>query len=261
MDWRPWEVSFGRPTPASLRALGLCENVIAAFTEDFHFIDVNGDGKADLVYSGSFVECNRAHESDRTIIYLNTDGRLRLVFSGTGRLVKIWRDSPLHAIGFVLRDESGMDPEYLLYTYLPRRLNGEWTFHLATLLAGRRETPLPPTTFAQGRPFRVAQDRYNLRVSPVVDDSSVTEDQAARGNVVATFAKGSSGIALSERVDTTGRTWWFVIMQSAKVGEHVPLGSPGPIWRIGWMSSRFLIRDSTTATGPIDTAFVVRRPP
>jgi hypothetical protein len=261
IDWRRWEGTFGRPTPASLRALGVCKNQVDLGAEHFHFIDADGDGRADLLYSGPAIDCDRVHEAENTTIFLNAEGGLRRVFSGVGRVVSMWREVPWHAVGFVLRsDGCCSDPSYSLYTYLPRRLDDAWTFQLATILAARQETVLPTSTFDSPRPFTVAQDRYNLRFAPVVDDTTVGDiDQFSRGNIQATFSKGSRGIALSEQMDSTGRIWWFVIMHSAKVGQRVVAGSPGPPWEVGWMSSRFLTRDTTAAANHIDTAGVMKR--
>lgn len=93
--------------------------------------------------------------------------------------------------------------------------------------------------------FKVAYDKYRLRRSPEIIDEldeymSGLTNETVYGNIIAEFAKGSSGEALAEYKDKTGRVWWFVLMdKDAKTTINHFYDDEGG-YKTGWMSSRYV---------------------
>lgn len=85
--------------------------------------------------------------------------------------------------------------------------------------------------------FEVSQPKYRLRKSPKIDNK----------NVIQELTQGDRGIALAEKEDETGRTWWFVkvfnnIDKSSSDFYYINLEEPNRISNqcFGWISSRFV---------------------
>lgn len=80
-------------------------------------------------------------------------------------------------------------------------------------------------------------------MNPYIDSSQkYNEDLHINGNIVQTYTKGSKGYAISERVDSSGRVWWFVVMlNNLNLNGSFSEGSNNSItnYSIGWMSSRY----------------------
>ena len=240
-----WKQAAGTtrgPGDDSLRALGICELLIKFYAgKDFWRLDVDGDGRPELVYSGSLIHCeDGAQESMRTIFYATDGGTARVIFEASGLLGHVSRAQPWNAISFILRNDGCCsDPGFDLMWYTPRRVENAWMWQYTTILASEHDLALPKSTYAAPVPFSVTQDRYNLRLAPVVDDTTFDDNLDRRGNTFARYAAGAKGIALAEQTDGTGRVWWFVVMQSA----HVDHKAPSVVaYKAGWMSSRFLRR-------------------
>jgi hypothetical protein len=110
---------------------------------------------------------------------------------------------------------------------------------------------LPGRFFDRPLPFVTRQPEYHLRAEPVVDDTSETPlmQVEQRGNVLATYEAGATGIALAEARDAEGRMWWLVIMNPGKL-LRIAGESPDVVARaqgrrrLGWMSARFLTATS-----------------
>ena len=265
LEWRAWAAGSPSPDSATLRTLGVCANQIQNGGAYFHFLDVDADGRLDLVYSGPHVLCDRNLEGESTTLYLNRGRRLRRVFRAPGRVISMWRPVPWAPVAFALRaDGCCADPHYEITAYFPRVARDELAFEPGASVAATSETTLPDEYFGTPRPFLVEQDHYRLRTRPEVDDSTegaLMEGEGRRGNVQATFARGSRGVALAARRDSSGRPWWFVIMRSPPVGAQPPVGGRPPRWHAGWMSARFLQVDSTAPAGRIDGTGIPRRSP
>jgi hypothetical protein len=88
---------------------------------------------------------------------------------------------------------------------------------------------------------RVTQDQYNLRWAPAVDDTTRGEscEWTWRGNVLATFGRGATAVALAELRDGA-RTWYFVMTDAASAFTSVHPDVRSGMRLLGWMSARYL---------------------
>lgn len=252
LDWRPWDAR-ARPTAAELRRLGVCEQIAVQGAHGFHWMDADGDGRPDLVYSTFDTRCREALEGQRTTVYLDRGARLAQAFETSGVIVHLSRAAPWEPVTMVVR-RSGCcgDPFFTLATYTPRRAGGNWRWEETSSVTATSETAIPRDWLRAPRPFTVSQDAYRLRTTPVVDDTTqgaMDAGMGRRGNTQATYARGARGVAYAERAGMDGRTWWFVVMPGAPAdpAEHRPRGG-----QMGWMSSRFLTADPATPAGRVD---------
>jgi hypothetical protein len=250
--WPRWEVPGTRPTAASLRASGVCDAMVRSGARFFHHVDVDADGRADLVYSGPNTLCDRGLEGESTTVYLSRGNQLVRVFQGHGRVVELSRAAPWQPLAFVLRSDGCCgEPQYDVTVHAPRRTRDGWSWEPVTRIAATSETLLPTTWLPVARPFTVQQDGYKLRVTPVVDDTSDDVLPDARGNARATYPRGSRGVALAERRGADGRTWWFVMMRAPEANAYRPPDG-ATLWQLGWMSARLLTADAVAPTGRVD---------
>jgi hypothetical protein len=254
MDWSAIDRAHPRPTAAALRAMGICPSEVEQGAPYFHLVDVDADGRLDLVYSGPNTFCKGAAEGENTTVYANRGARLQRIFQAYGGLVGMWRVAPWQPFTLVVRqDGCCADWARHLVAFHPRAGRDGWRYDEVTSVETTYETRLPKSALPAPRAFTVGQDAYNLRIAPVVDDTAegqfMVDDR--HGNVHARYARGSRGLALSEETDATGRVWWFVVMQSPAVGD-APVTGNVPTWKAGWMSSRFVVPDAEAPTGRAD---------
>ncbi|HEU4452637.1 MAG TPA: hypothetical protein VFR81_06230 [Longimicrobium sp.] len=250
MKWGGWEKAVG-DKEGELRRLGVRivrGEGVEQRLEHFHFVDFSGDGVADVIYAGPAIGRSDsgevwAREGDLLLMWQVTDGRAVQVFEHYGTLQRIWgrtshMPSLLRVIQYGCCAETSNFIEYLdpepgaRVRYAPRARILHSTHH-----------PAVRSPFRHPRPFTVNADRYTLRFTPEIS-SAPGFDWEGRGNASADYGRGARGVALAEARDATGRVWWYVLMD----GDTPPLaaayveepGSPVPLDRLGWMSSRFL---------------------
>jgi hypothetical protein len=256
LDWTAVDRAHPRPAEPALRGLGVCANQahMGAQFHAYHYLNVDGDGRLDLVYSGPTTFCETNAEGSTTTVDLDRGPRLVRAMRANGWIAGYWRVAPWEPLTFVVHTDGCCgDPFRTLQVWHPRRTADGWRYEASAEVATQYATVLPRAAWTAPKPFTVAQDGYKLRTAPVVDDTSENEglEPGARGNTQARFAPGSRGIALAEQADATGRVWWFVVMQAPAAGEK-PVPGGAPYWHAGWMSSRFLTSDPGIPTGRVD---------
>ena len=93
--------------------------------------------------------------------------------------------------------------------------------------------------------FETINEKYTLRLTPKLDNETYFWGTDEQGNSIAIFPIGSTGTAMAENVDETGRIWWFVRMNNNKgnIGMFMHGDNNEEPYRCyGWMSSRYLKR-------------------
>ncbi len=101
-----------------------------------------------------------------------------------------------------------------------------------------------PSELTLWNEFETTQSTYNLRYSPEVNNE--IEEYPVRtweGNITAKYSKGSTGIALAQKTDSTGRIWYFSAMtnnieptfKQFEIHENDEKG-----YFLGWISSRYV---------------------
>jgi hypothetical protein len=249
LDWALWEAVVEPEKEVLIQTLGLCaERYGEDWTRYYHFVEVSGDGHVDLIYSGPDFGCDEvASEGSKTIIYQNRNGNLVRVFTNDGVVVSLSRTLPWDPVGMVLRyDGCCGDPFYEL-DFFKSRFAGELiAFELSDAIQVRRDTPLPEEYYSVPRRFRVTQESYNLRITPSIDDDyrPLFAGPDRRGNVLAEYTVGATGIAFGEKTDETGRVWWFVTMNRTSkptaIADELGASLTRRVNRAGWISSRYL---------------------
>ncbi len=101
-----------------------------------------------------------------------------------------------------------------------------------------------PSELTLQKKFETTQQTYNLRYSPDVNNE--IKEYPVRtweGNITAKYAKGSTGIALAKKTDSTGRVWYY----SAMTNNNAPTFKQFEIheddkngYFLGWISSRYV---------------------
>ena len=210
-----------------------------------HFLDLNGDKLPDVVFEGE-----SGGEAQLIEIYLNTGKGYKYVFSSGQGIEKIdWRDNRLYRLYIrdwgCCEDQLNTNKIYQL-SYdkqdAPKFVQIYQSYFL-------RETIYPDSMFPTPIRFQVLNDRYKIRFSPAVDDTTKQDwllpSASLRGNNIALLVKGAVGTALGKKTDATGREWWFVEMDE----EYYPAKSDVlldadklefPTKVLGWVSSRFV---------------------
>ncbi|WP_417265687.1 hypothetical protein [Brumimicrobium sp.] len=205
----------------------------------FHFIDLNNDAKIDLIYSGY-----AGYESDRILFYINNNGVYELKAHYFGALQSLYFDkNGLNS--FLINDYpccAGYTHHYETYRFYPSKNR----FGHIDKIACNYFTHLPnqPKINLQ---FITTNDKYRLRSEPKIDNTIHEENDRqfeSIGNVIAEFPAGTKGVAIAEHIDSTGRVWWFVIIERDASPSfsifHSGNNNEYPYKVSGWMSSRYL---------------------
>lgn len=239
--WDRWETRVADKRAWLTRAGVPCDS--ARSLDDFHSLDVDADGRADIVYSGP---CPSPADCLEVRVYRNAETRFVRAFSTNGSIAALVRPAPQQALHIVYWPWAspecagpGLYPAVLAFlrpsarpdTALFRRED-------VTYYSG---TQWPREPLPSALRVRVTQNQYNLRWAPAADDTTRGEscEWAWRGNVLATFGRGATAVALAELRDGT-RTWYFVITDSASAFTSAHPDLRGGTRLLGWMSARYL---------------------
>lgn len=210
--------------------------------QNFHFIDYNSNGIIDIIYSGYGMT-----DSKQTIIFeLGLDGMYYSNFNKFGEIINIYQSNICMPVSFVLRDIMCCGGNQIIYEVYSLILSKkESRLQLSAKYCSYRETEIPNELLDKAITFEVVNKKYFLRLSPNIDVSNkYNEDLHINGNIVQTYTTGSKGYAISQRIDSTGRIWWFVIMlNNLNLKDNSTVGDNNTIhhYSIGWMSSKYLI--------------------
>ncbi len=206
-------------------------------------IDFNADGLPDIIYSGRVGE-----ESNAIIFLINNNGIYEEAFSGRGELVALEQISDWLPFRFrVLNYACCSDLRNFIEDYVPVVKNGKLSYLLSNRILIDVRTKPPVDFFSTPRFFKIENQNCSLRNGPVIDDKVYeSEFGKAKGNVIASYSSGSIGKAIASKEDSTGKVWWFVIMDSSNnikwelFSHHRGSNSIEKAKLSGWMSSRFL---------------------
>lgn len=252
LQWQDWESLGTSNRSAVLDSLGFRVDAEHRLVSAFHFVDLTGDGTAEVIYAGWNADFDstgtlRMGEGLLLQIYQHDSRNPVLVYGTIGRIARLWRPEPTSPLWLRVQHDGCCGDDRLFTEDLSPHLNGgRLAYQTAqvflTPFVVVRPTKLLRTTMA----FVVENDGYRLRSSPEINDApGESQWGPARGNVLAEYGRDAEGIALGESVDQSGRVWWFVVMnpstppRNALHRDDTEKGRPAAA-RAGWMSSRFV---------------------
>jgi hypothetical protein len=265
--WKEWEMPVRGDRRARLEALGIRplrkkaeesvhpEEPTGQRVEDFHFVDFSGDGVADVVYDGVPYVLNDdgeigAFEGYHLVMWQVMGERAVKVLDEYTALQRAWRGRPGEPLRFRTVQHGCCGDTHRMIEYFSPETRGDTVrYRVAHRLLGSNEDREPRSFLPRARPFSVAQDRYRLRREPSVSPETVEGGP----NFSAEYRRGARGVALAEARDSTGRVWWYVLMdgrtppdtaQDRFVSDETGEDLSGD--RLGWMSSRFLTETPAT---------------
>jgi hypothetical protein len=258
INWSQWEVKIDsskkiellkkidHPMISSLLSKDPYITKMSEVINNFHFIDLNLDGNIDIVYSGSSIL------SDGIITYIwqnKANDNYELIFEQQGMI---------NSISYLLPGLP-ISMDIIKYPFVGGYMDILEQFDSYSIETGDNKIKfnkissaycvnhtIIPDTFNIFIPFVITVEGYNLRLSAQLDSTTDFQGDESKGNDIAKYPIGSLGYALSERNDSTGRVWWFVLMLNNKFPDksYFPNweNSPTKFYSYGWMSTRYLKR-------------------
>lgn len=205
-----------------------------------HLIDLNGDSKLDVIFDGE-----SGGEPYSIKIFINTNADFEKVLDvQQGIQDLVFNNGCLAEITII---DWGCCAEYIShhYSYTVDFSTKIQPFNLAYTLQSFDKIKWPSHYDLEQTYFHVKNDNYNLRFEPKIDDSTTYEVEfgTLKGNIISKLPKETKGYRLAQKIDETGRAWWFVaIVPNDKIAKCVYYHqkNKSPVYYLGWISSRFL---------------------
>lgn len=217
---------------------------LARHRDDFTVLDLNLDGKLDLIYSGSTLGA----EGKSFDIYLNNGFKLETVYSGNGIATRFEMTFPKSPLKITI-ERSGCcdDPLNEIIDVIGSWKDDKVHFIESASVYWYSLTHIPSDKNLNIN-FQVINQLYMLRASPEIINSRKNDfdHYFTKGNIIAEFKKGDIGTAMASKKDSTGREWWYVIMENNMDKDfnadyyHVHPNDENKGRWLGWMSSRYL---------------------
>lgn len=208
-------------------------------TDFFHFLDFNNDGIRDMIYQGLL-----GGESQFVVLLKGNGTSFEKTIVLAGKI--FWTNEPSIAEGLRFRLYNYaccMGRNYFIEYYSPKIRHDKFEFILENRETFIDETVFPTVKFKELIAFETINEEYNLRISPKIDNETDYWGHGEFGNDIATYPKGSTGIALAESTDDTGRVWWFVKMTNNIGNKGIFMDGDNneePYYSYGWVSSRYV---------------------
>lgn len=198
----------------------------------FHIIDVNSDGKLDVVYNGF-----AGSEKNSILLFINENGVFVERINTYGRIIGINKESSYLPMTFKIMDYPCCeDTVYGFEQYNYYIENNRIYYKISIKIKFFDKTVFPILTNDNYIEFETTSEEYNLRSAPEIINE-------VENNVVSVYPKGSLGTAIySEKEKENDRVWWFVIMRNNKKVLQTNLYEENNrnYYSIGWMSSKLL---------------------
>ena len=232
------KANFIKNLPGELEPLRECDD-FSNLENDLHIIDFNGDGLDDIIYNGYL--CS---ENEYIIIYINTGKSFTKIFTEIQQIHKI-EISNGKVCRLYIRD-GGCCCEYI---GINKIFNVDYSATLPNIshtskmqYINNHVEEYPSHYLNKLIKFEVLNNKYNIRFSPVIDDTTEVWycGEPVKGNGLGKIKSGSVGYALAENVDSTGCIWWFVAIEpTSEIYESIYYNDPDS-YKLGWISSRFV---------------------
>ena len=206
---------------------------------DLHVIDLNADGLYDIVFDGQ-----SGGEPREISIYLNTGDNFENVLTVQQGISKMKFDNGVLS-ELIIRD-WGCCAEILetIKVYKVEE-NGKFLiFKLLNKFQYIDQTKLPQDFWVESKTVKIVNIDYNIRFSPEINDTTDFYIFGKTvGNIVGKLSKGNLVTAIAESADTTGRVWYFVIINPKihiKESLFYDATYEEKSFKCGWISSRYV---------------------
>ena len=207
-----------------------------------HVVDFNGDGLNDIIFNGYL-----GGEAKYIIIFINTGQSFAKIFTEIQEFYKVVFENG--KIQKMYIQDGGCCCDYMLTNKI---FSVDYSQNLPKInlisqmqYLNNSVEKYPDNYFEKPVKFEVLNDKYNIRFSPVIDDTTKVGycGELKYGNSLGRIKSGSIGYALAEKTDSTGRVWWFVALHpNSKIYESIYYDDdirPNS-YKLGWISSRFV---------------------
>jgi len=246
LDWNLWEQN--KVTPELLKSNfevikdnpwndinSVLKNQIS-----FHLFDTDCDSISELIYCGW-----NGNEGEMVIIYKNDKGKFRETQRFYGAIFEI-RKNETNQIRFIVAEFSccgGYVDHVVTFDYSTKKQLFEVVNSIAKI-----DLTILPTDWIDPIKFEIRNTPYFLRYSPEIKkgpkDGEYDFDAIQGQNISAIYNSGDTGTVYAKSTDSTGRVWWFVIMdRNPEKGKSLYTEGSNKFNKfkpIGWISSRFL---------------------
>ena len=207
-----------------------------------HIVDFNGDGLDDVIFHGE-----SGGEAKEIIIFINKGQSFAKILTEYQEIYKIVFENG--KVQKLYIQDGGCCCEYILtnkifgvdYSDVLPKIN---LINQMQYLNNSIEE-YPSSYLEKPIKFEVLNDKYNIRFSPVIDDTTEIWycGEPKNGNFLGEIKSGAIGYALAKKVDLTGRIWWFVALHpNSEIYESIYYDDdirPNS-YKLGWISSRFV---------------------
>jgi hypothetical protein len=213
------------------------------YYKSFHFVHLNDDKLPDVIYNGW-----TGGEADAIFMYYNHGNVLEEVFYDYSTIVD-WKFERGHLSSIVINRPGccAATVETERVYRVDSLLNFEMIRQREIIIGMNKRNKgyvTPDEYFKQPIRFQTINNDYALRYSPEITAKAPlhVDDEFKKGNIIALYPKGASGIAWARKTDATGREWWLVEMEpQSLLSFNIYYNEDDkPTWYFGWMSSRFL---------------------
>ncbi len=224
-DWKSMEIELPAPVLQALldtvfhdEDLHLIGKRTSDIMSNIHVVDVDLDGRADIVYHGT-----NGGEIKRLVVFLGTDSGIVKVAAQWGELLAVRRNSPLEPLSFTIVDYPCC-AGYTLYStvYALARTGGTQHYEPVSCTAFTSTTTFPPE-FTRATPVLITAKETDVRAMPEVSSFQPERLRGALpnpGNLLGMYPEGSMGVVLAEQTNADSERWLFVRLARNKPAQQ-----------------------------------------
>jgi hypothetical protein len=214
------------------------------YKDKFHPIDFNLDGQCDIIFYGN----PGGAESNYVICCMSEGDNYILKLLAAGNIIELSDYKSKSGLSLTIHNYACCMGQYdHIYKFEPSQTNNSFDYKKSYDIAFFVETTSPTEYFKDKIHFTVENETYTLRAEPLIDNETTKFIDVVNGNILATYTKGATGYAIAEKIDDTGRIWWYVIMDNKlppkNTSFYAGFDDSNNYQSSGWMSSRYLTRN------------------
>lgn len=206
------------------------------------FLDFDKDGLIDIVYEGYL----NGGESEYIVAFHHSNNGLEKILEIAGYPVEVSDPKISESLHFKIKNYGCCEDVISViesYTFAYIDLQPAFILKSKYSFMDLEQCTFPENYFEKPIQFETINSRYTLRFSPEINDSTAYTSYIV-GNGSAIYPQGSIGVALAEKIDESGRIWWFVYMKNnlkpIENNLHHGANNDQSYFSYGWLSSRYV---------------------